>query len=81
MRISHSRPLLGTLAEAAGALLRPRTSLQKAVAITVAIKIGAIIALNLALHFTAPTSPRTDAGVAKHFFSEAARAAPTFGRA
>ena len=74
METISTRPLLGSLAEAAGALLRPRTTLQKAIAVTVVIKICAIIALNLALHFSAPPAPKTDAGVANHFFSDAASA-------
>jgi hypothetical protein len=67
-----SRPLLGTLAEASGALLRPKTDLQRAIVLVVRIKLVALFALSCALHLTASKPPAPDAEMAKHFFQQAA---------
>lgn len=70
-----SQPLLGSLAEAGGALLRPKTELQHAIALVVRIKLVALFALSCALHFTASKPASPDAQMAQHFFQQAA--APT----
>lgn len=70
-----SQPLLGTLAEAGGALLRPKTDLQRAIALVVRIKLFALFALSCALHLTASKPASPDAQMTQHFFSQAA--APT----
>lgn len=72
MHTQPSRPLLGSLAEAGRVLLRPKTQLQRAIAIVIAIKICAMIALRITLSLTAPQEPQTDTGMALHFFLQAA---------
>ncbi|WDF70939.1 hypothetical protein [Novosphingobium sp. KACC 22771] len=72
-----SQPLLGTLAEACGALLRPKTDLQRAIALVVRIKLFVLMALSCALHL-APAKPASASDqMARHFFHQAMGSSPT----